>query len=213
MRIAQDADGEVWVVHWESGLHNLTPASDQITHHPLPTEDGIYLEVPRSIYLDESGQIWTGSYDHALTRFDPTTGQYTQYQVENHTNGSIRAIVPDEQGNFWLALDDIPQNPGGLYHFNRQTESFSRYAADMPGFSGQSGTSARAILLDQDGILWIGYNDGLSRFDPITKHFSFYQHQPGNPNSLLSSEINALYQDDSGLIWVGTAEGLSRFNP
>jgi hypothetical protein len=60
------------------------------------------------------------------------------------------------------------------------------------------------IVQDSVGLLWMGTNYGLVRYDGYT--FRRYENQPGNPNSLSQNRISTLLIDQAGLLWIGTRE-------
>ncbi|MEO8031656.1 MAG: two-component regulator propeller domain-containing protein [Gemmatimonadota bacterium] len=62
-----------------------------------------------------------------------------------------------------------------------------------------------AVLVSQEGFLWIGTRKGLARFDG--DRFRTYTHV--DYPLLPSDEILALAQDSSGTIWIGTQSGLA----
>ena len=53
-----------------------------------------------------------------------------------------------------------------------------------------------------DGHLWVGTQEGLSRFDGQV--FDVFRHQPGEPGSLASSSVDALAIDAAERLWIGT---------
>lgn len=59
-----------------------------------------------------------------------------------------------------------------------------------------------ALLEAPDGYLWIGSQEGLSRFDG--QAFDVFRHQPGEPASLASSSIDALAIDAQQRLWIGS---------
>lgn len=76
---------------------------------------------------------------------------------------------------------------------------------------GLAHNSGLCFVQDREGFLWIGTQNGLSRYDGY--NFKNYIHQPGDTTSLSGSYINSLYLDHSGSLWVGTNQGgLNRFN-
>ena len=78
--------------------------------------------------------------------------------------------------------------------------------------SGLSQVTARAMLQDAQGFMWIGTQDGLNRFDGY--NFRVYHRDRRNPSSLSDSHITALARGDGGTLWVGTmAGGLNRLDP
>lgn len=71
--------------------------------------------------------------------------------------------------------------------------------------NGLPQNSARTLLQDRDGFMWIGTEDGLVRFDG-TSVLSFRKDHD-DPNSLSDNYIDALVEDRQGRIWVGTLGG------
>jgi ligand-binding sensor domain-containing protein/signal transduction histidine kinase len=72
--------------------------------------------------------------------------------------------------------------------------------------------TARAIVQDLEGFLWIGSQDGLSRFDG--HEFEVFRHRSGDASGLGDNHITALAVDDAGVLWIGTqAGGLARRDP
>ncbi|PSL07169.1 hybrid sensor histidine kinase/response regulator transcription factor [Cecembia rubra] len=89
-------------------------------------------------------------------------------------------------------------------------------AQEMPGesvfkfshYSSKDGlpqNSVLAITQDYMGFLWMGTDDGLSRFDGYG--FRNFRHNPQNPNSINNNVIRAIVQDPNGFLWIGTEGG------
>jgi signal transduction histidine kinase/ligand-binding sensor domain-containing protein len=77
---------------------------------------------------------------------------------------------------------------------------------------GLSQATARAIVQDRDGFIWIGTQDGLSRFDGYG--FRVYKHDRSAPWTLAQNHVWALLADPDGSLWIGTqAGGLNRYDP
>ena len=78
--------------------------------------------------------------------------------------------------------------------------------------SGLSQVTARALLQDERGFLWIGTQDGLNRFDGY--NFKVYSRDRRDASSLGDNHITTLVRGDQGLIWIGTMSGgLNRLDP
>ena len=85
---------------------------------------------------------------------------------------------------------------------------FSHFTAD----SGLAQNNVNAILQDGQGFMWIGTNEGLSRFDGYT--FTTYKHDPENPHSLSHNHIQDIFEDRDGMLWIATrGGGINRFDP
>jgi signal transduction histidine kinase/ligand-binding sensor domain-containing protein len=74
---------------------------------------------------------------------------------------------------------------------------------------GLSNNSVQCLLQDKNGIVWIGTNGGLNRYDGAL----FIQYNLLSQPSLSSSAITALIEDNDGNIWVGTDNGINILNP
>ncbi|MEP6882182.1 MAG: two-component regulator propeller domain-containing protein, partial [Dokdonella sp.] len=77
---------------------------------------------------------------------------------------------------------------------------------------GLSQATARTIAQDRSGFIWIGTQDGLSRFDGY--EFRVYKADRDDPWSLSQNHVWALAADPDGSLWVGTqAGGLDHYDP
>ena len=68
-------------------------------------------------------------------------------------------------------------------------------------FTCQTDTVFNSVSLDENGLLWIGSNYGLSYYNPVTKQYTLV------PNTLIN-EISSLICDRQGRVWIGTEEKL-----
>lgn len=78
--------------------------------------------------------------------------------------------------------------------------------------TGLSQVTARAIVQDERGFVWIGTQDGLNRFDG--QEFDTWYRDRRSPQTLGDSHVTALARAPGGKLWVGTqAGGLSLVDP
>ncbi|HTX42739.1 MAG TPA: two-component regulator propeller domain-containing protein [Acidobacteriaceae bacterium] len=75
--------------------------------------------------------------------------------------------------------------------------------------SGLPENSVHALAQTKDGYLWMGTEEGLTRFDGVRFATFTYHNAPG----LASSFIRTLAADRDGSLWVGTDSGLSHYEP
>jgi len=75
---------------------------------------------------------------------------------------------------------------------------------------GLSQNSVTSILRSTDGMLWVGTQDGLNRFDGYS--FTHYQHDAEDSLSISDQYITAIHEDKQGRIWIGTRHGLNLLN-
>lgn len=77
---------------------------------------------------------------------------------------------------------------------------------------GLTNNSISNIIQSEDGFLWFGTLNGLSRYDG--KEIRNYSYEPGNQNSLSSNRIYYLFEDGWNYIWILTYEfQVLRFDP
>lgn len=69
------------------------------------------------------------------------------------------------------------------------------------------------VCQDFNGLIWIGTNDGLCRYDSKDKVKIYKAHSDEFPSGLLSNTIQEIVPDSSGHLWIGTKlGGLTKFN-
>ncbi|WP_340678977.1 EAL domain-containing protein [Paraglaciecola sp.] len=73
---------------------------------------------------------------------------------------------------------------------------------------GLSQDSINALLIDQQGFLWIATYDGLNRYDGYRVDVI-----TGTNNEFLNISVDTLFQDSKGYLWIGTeAKGVFQYN-
>ena len=78
---------------------------------------------------------------------------------------------------------------------------------------GLSQADVNCILQDSRGLMWLGTQDGLNRYDGYS--FRVYKHDPGDPRSLNDSWIVSIAETPDGTLWIGTQgnpRSLNRFD-
>ncbi|WP_316825496.1 two-component regulator propeller domain-containing protein [Pedobacter miscanthi] len=76
---------------------------------------------------------------------------------------------------------------------------------------GLPSKSTTSIIRDRHGFMWVGTQNGLSRFDGY--QFKTFANIPGDSTSLTNNYITVITEDKKGRLWVGTQDGLNLFDP
>ncbi len=84
--------------------------------------------------------------------------------------------------------------------------TFMRYTAEQ----GLSNSHVNAIGQDSRGLIWVGTNDGLNRFDGI--RFQTFHYSLTDSTSISSNTIYAIFTDRDNTIWFGTFTGLCSYD-
>ncbi len=204
--IFEDRSGNLWV--GQSGaLSRFDRATEQFTNYrPDPTNPTGYNNSIRIIYQDRSGTLWLGTWGGMLSRFDDQTKTLVNYTPDARdphklNGGSIYAIYEDQAGTLWLGASD------GLYRFNRENETFTRYTENQ----GLPSSTIQGILGDDAGRLWLSTRNGLSRFDPKTEIFRNYDVSDGLQGNDFGESCYAPGQQ--GELFFCGSNGLNTFFP
>ncbi len=150
---------------------------------------------------DKRGNVWLGAdNDRAGSGFFAVRDIGNLKRIGKRT-GNVLAIEPDENGGAWVGTE-----VEGLFHFpaaeQRQPEHFT--FENTAG--GLRSNTIYAVFIDREGVLWIGTNRGVSRFDPSSP-FNQTLSESGNSNF-----VRTLYRATSGRIFAGTNRGLFELN-
>ena len=80
---------------------------------------------------------------------------------------------------------------------------------DPQNSNSLSDDSVWVIHKSQSGLLWLGTQGGLNRYDPNTKTFKYYNENDGFRNTT----ILGILEDDYSDLWITTNNGLVKFDP
>ena len=105
-----------------------------------------------SMRLDQSNQLWIGTWGGGLSMFDPETQVFRNYTVQHGLPGNyILAIHEGPDGNLWIGSNK------GLSMFDGTT--FLNYSQT----NGLISDYVFSIEFDNDSFLWIGGHHGMTR--------------------------------------------------
>ena len=129
--------------------------------------------------------------------------EHHPYKLDAPESGVIDKILSfclAKDGKIWLG-----SNGYGLYCYNYNKEG-KTYVKSFTTNNGLANNTVKGIVEDNQGMLWIATDNGLSIFNPKTETFSSYSREDG----LLSSQFyfNGAIRDAKGKIYLGTDEGL-----
>jgi class 3 adenylate cyclase/ligand-binding sensor domain-containing protein len=118
----------------------------------------------------------------------------------------VTAILEDDRGFMWFGTaDGLHRYDGYGCKIYRHVEEDSLSLPDNTiGF----------LHKGKEGVIWVGTNGGLSKFDPITEEFINYQHDEADSTSLADNHVLSIVTDSLGQLVIGTHnKGLEVFDP
>jgi ligand-binding sensor domain-containing protein/signal transduction histidine kinase len=200
-----DRNGHMWVAQ-QDGISRFDPATDAFTNYQFdPDNPASLANWVTAMYQDRFGKLWLPTFGGALIRFDEETKSFVTYSPDSHdprklNGGGLTSIHEDRTGTLWVGGFD------GLYRFNRQSGTFTRYTESQ----GLPSSTIRCILEDGVGKLWLSTQKGLSQFDPQKATFRNYDVSDG----LQSNEFSTgCFQSSDGEMFFGGSNGFNAFSP
>jgi signal transduction histidine kinase/ligand-binding sensor domain-containing protein/DNA-binding NarL/FixJ family response regulator len=160
---------------------------------------------------DSDGFLWIGTKS-GLIKYNGLDIQMYKQGPDSISENLVCSLLEDQNGMLWIGTGSA-----GLNKYDKNTNTFTYYQHDPDNPYSLSSNNItcpdpQALFEDRAGILWIGTDNGLNKFDPATQTFTHYQNIPDDPHSLSHSHVFAIFEDSAGTLWVGTKEGLNRFD-
>ncbi len=210
LNIAEDRDGNVWFGS-NHGLYclnnNLEPGNENLVHyrHEENDNNSLSIDLVRSIFVDDSGNVWIGTDNGGLNLFNKENQTFWHYRKDDYdiqslNNEAIESIYQDKTGNLWFGT-----YTGGINIATSNRNAIIKYG-NLPGAPlSLSHNTVTCFTEGRQAQLWIGTDGGgLNLFDRKKERFRRYNI---NNSSLLSNAILCIHEDPKGDLWLGTWEG------
>lgn len=165
----------------------------------------------KALLEDDRGDIWIGTWDRGLYRYETATGKYFAYPRLNEQN-SAHVLFQDSYKNIWVGTWR-----GGLtllkdaYEPTRTT--WVTYRSNPADPTAISDDIIYSIAEDiNTGSLWVGTRRGLSVLSlhggDYTGREVFSNYYPDDSEySIASDEVTSVLCDRQGLMWMGMIGG------
>lgn len=212
--LVQDVHGTLWIGTAGGGVVGRDPTTGAL--QPLSAlmgDSGLTSnEQVRQLYSDHSGRLWVATRERGVVMVDLAQRRSRRFRsvpgnAATLSSDSIFAITEDLAGRIWIGTQ------AGLDSVDPVTGRVERASLQEWLPAGHGPVQVTALLIDKQGDLWVGTNDGLVRITLTSKgHAAAYRTHTGDPHALPGDRIQALLLDRSGRLWVGTANGLALYH-
>ncbi len=188
------------------GLVKYDGESYKVFRHDADDSTSISFDDIISLFEDNKGNIWVGTWGGGLNKLNPNNEKFTRYVQANNSNSIssniIWAITQDKFGNIWAGL-----NSGILNKLDFKNNSITKVILpEIPGDTLKNKINRVNNLLADDNFLWICSNGKLFKYN-LTK---------GSYDTALTEKykneyVNIVFKDSKNNFWLG-ANGLIQLN-
>ncbi|MBT4252895.1 MAG: hypothetical protein HN995_03605 [Candidatus Marinimicrobia bacterium] len=170
----------------------------------ISVKDGLTMNAVHTILEDSQGFMWFGTR-FGLNRWDGREIKAFLFDPLDDTSipGShITALHEDVDNVMWVGSSN-----GGFSRYDRDNENFENFKHDPDNSNSLVSNRVTCFLTDSRGALWIGTENGLSRYVDLTGTFTSFYPDPENDRSLAQDRITCMAETPGGMLWVGTENG------
>src|ERR1035438_1712248 len=166
-------------------------ALTQFGHDVWTTSNGLPNDSVRAIAQTADGYLWFATVG-GLARFDGVDFTvFTESNTPLLKQAKVTTMLAAPDQSLWIGTGS-----SGLLRY--RNGGFERV-----GGPGLASAGIRALLVDSQGVLWIGADGGLTRLDG------------GRGTSVFAggweANVHVLLEYPAGTVWVGANNGLHRF--
>jgi len=227
-----DSGKVLWVGTWGGGLNKFDLETERFYHYRHNPDDPFSLSHNhvKCIYKENENLYWIGTEGGGLNRFDRTSGMFVSYKNDVNdpyslSHNNVYSICGDRQGNLWVATEWIGLNKleaKEIINLKKREISgnniiekikFIHYLSDNKKQYSLPSNSVYALYEDHQGVLWVGTDGGLRKYEHEGDRFIQHEFEGGYLNILNNSSIWYIYEDDTEVLWIATlGAGIVKLN-
>jgi ligand-binding sensor domain-containing protein/two-component sensor histidine kinase len=173
-----------------------------------------------TLYKDYSGNLWIGTSDRGLARYDETKDDFLFYSLPA---GKYPPLIPSLGNN--IAILNIRASSkndsiiwagtaAGLQQINKYTGKVELFTFPRENKNQQVALNAfRRLYYHDDGLLYVGsWAAGVNVFDPMVKTFIPLEVRSEMGKKMVRSVISSILRKSEHEIWISTGLGLVVYN-
>ncbi len=167
-------DGEyLWLATENGGLSRMHMADETFTNFKYDKNDpnSIINNSIWSLYKDDQGRIWIGSYAKGLCVFDKLLSNFSEIDIPLDNN-LVNAILRDSKGRFWMGTEE------GVFMLDKNILIHFKHDPNNP--TSISTNAVTCLYEDSKKQIWTcQWAGGINRYNEKTK--SFIRYPSGGP--------------------------------
>jgi ligand-binding sensor domain-containing protein/signal transduction histidine kinase/DNA-binding response OmpR family regulator len=197
--IIKTKKGEIWIGTTKGLCLLANRKNDKFSfkNYPLNATDLINIQ---SIKEDNLGNLWIGSKNKGLLKFDKSANKFVSFLSESNykeISTDIRALAFDNQGALWVGAYD------GIYILGKD-----KSVQKINNSTNNSGIDkVKSVFIDKKGSVWIGcYYKGVNIWDVSNVNFSNYN-QNSKKIPMSFDVVSSIIADKNHNVYFGTEGG------
>lgn len=200
-----DANGKLWIATEGHGLIHYDPAARKV----LGQWDRDKLGSDNAMSLGLIGrEMWVGTTKGVFILDAETYTPITTYDNVSAMTyfKEIRVIYQDKDQNVWLGTFD-----DGLARVNMTNGHIDFFRRKLNNPTSLNDNIIYAVYEDSFGNIWVGTNNGISRFDKQKQYFHHYRKTSESGLSLSHNNVWSILEAGDHVL-IGTNKGIDIFN-
>ncbi len=198
--IYEDKSGNLWV-GTKNGLNKYNPKEDNFIQYKQ--SDNIRDNIIWDIKEIDHNLIWIAT-DNGIKEINTVSNKIKKIQSQTNKRNSIsdnktRYILKSKDGNIWIC------NTKYIDLYLPRSKTFSRINYPKSRSNNIHLNDLPTLFIDQKNNLWLGYEEGLAKYDPIKKEFIEFEFFDKKP---IKTAVRSICEDNIGNLWIGTYSGL-----
>jgi diguanylate cyclase (GGDEF)-like protein len=208
-------DDGLWIASDGGGVFFRNALTGKFEQPPL-LRDTTELGRVRSLSRDRLGRLWIGSRDSGVAIFDAHSNvlhriRHLPGQTSGLSDNAVFSIIHLRNG------DTLVGSAGGLDRLTTANLDISKVVLPPELAPNGQPLRVRALAETPDGVVWVGTDAGLARYDARGGQWRVFRAgPPGSPGragtTMPDNLVISLLIDSQGRLWVGTARGLAWFD-
>jgi diguanylate cyclase (GGDEF)-like protein len=204
------SDDGLWIATNGGGIVFRSARTGKL-EAPAVLREAPDLQNARTVSRDSLGRIWIASRDAGVAIFDSRTGElqrlrHSPTEPNSLSDNSVFTILHLRSGEKLIGtasgLDRLPATNLDVIRVSLPQE------LALPG----QGQRVRALTESADGMVWVGTDAGLGRYDPRNERWRVYRADEKSSSALPDNRIQTLLLDSQGRLWLGLIQGLAWFD-
>ena len=167
----------------------------------------------QSIYQDDSGTLWIGSFGGYLLKLDPVTGQSEYFVLEDRKTSEkfpIQSICEEDDNTLWVGTYS------GLVLFDKTSGKILQHHVFDENFNESlSDNKVTRVFKDRSGSLWIGtLAGGLNKLNRTKVSFNtIVRNVWGAEKTYFQIPFSDMVVSRTGSLLAGTMNGIEEIKP